>query len=102
MNIDKYKIVVQDEYNLRLTVEVPKGRKPNGEEVKEGETSDKFIGYYGSLSGALKKIANIEIKGLVDANTLGEVLNELQALEARLDLKYGSKIEKNPIVGEEL
>jgi len=89
MNIDKYNIVVQDEYNLRLSVEVPKGKNPKTGEITKDEVSDKFIGYFGSLTGALKKIANMEIKEFSHTNTLESVLEALEALETKLDLKYG-------------
>jgi len=91
MNIlDKYKLVVQDEYNIKLSEEVLK-KEAFGKVPKDGETSEKIIGYYGTLAGALKKVLHLELNHKTDTNTLEEVLKQISALETLIDLKYGSR-----------
>ena len=101
MNIDKYKIEIQDEYNLKLTVEVPKQKSPKGGIPKKGETTEKFVGYFGTLGGALQKITNMELFNSTDTMSLGEVINAIKTLETRLDLKYGSRQYVKEHIGEE-
>ena len=84
MKLDKYKLVVQDEYNIKLSEEVLK-KEAFGKIPKEGETSEKIIGYYGSLSGALRKIVNLELNSKTDTNTLENVLEQISALETSIE-----------------
>ena len=91
MILDKYKMEVQDEYNIKLTIDVPKGKKPGGKEPKEGETSEKVIGYFGTLAGALQKIVNLELNSSTNTTSPEKILNALTALETAIELKYGNR-----------
>ena len=85
IEIGKYKIKQQDEYNLVLSVTVPKGIAFD----KGGEgTTDKFVGYYTTLSGAMSKIMNTE---LLNASKMSDeyldaegVIVAISAMEDRL------------------
>ena len=87
MNIDKYNISIQDEYNIKLSVDIPK-KEAFGKKPKDGETTEKIIGYFGTLSGCLTKIVNLEIDSRVDTNTPEEILKAISALELLIDKKY--------------
>lgn len=93
MKIEDYEIEVMDEFNIRLSLIVPKG---------DGTATLRFIGYYATLAGVLKKILNRGLKQSINTNTLEDILNALSELETRLDLKYGSRIEKKLSVGDKL
>ena len=58
ISIGKYTIVKDDEFNLKLTVNKPKGSFRGKQ--SEG-TTDKLIGYFGYLDQALSKIVNLEL-----------------------------------------
>ena len=101
MTIDKYKIVVLDELNLKLTVEMPK-RTSFGKDYVEGETTEKFLGYFGTLSGALIRLVNNELKSQTDESTVQELIESLNTLESRIESKYGSRGFKKLTVGDVL
>jgi len=91
MNIlDKYIATVQDEYNIKLS-EVVLKKEAFGKVPKDGETSEKIIGYYGTLSGVLQKILHLELNSKTDTNTLEDILKQISSLEECIELKYGSR-----------
>ena len=91
MNIlDKYKLVVQDEYNLKLSEVVPK-KAAFGKEPENGETSEKFIGYFSTLSGAIKKILNLELKKMSDTQVLENIVKDISSLESCIELRFGNR-----------
>lgn len=68
IEIGKYKIVKDDERNLKLTKTVIKQKGDNA-----GEEGESFIGYFGYLDQALNKIINCEvIEALGDSETITE------------------------------
>lgn len=91
MNIlDKYELTVQDEYNIKLSEIVPK-KEAFGKVPKDGETSERNIGYYGTLAGAIKKIVHLELNSKTDTNILEDILKDISVLETCIELKYGSR-----------
>ena len=103
MNIDKYKIEVMDEFNLKLTMIIPAGKNvKTGEEPEEGKTSERFIGYYSSLAGALIKLTNMELKDQLDQMVIGDVINAIQSLEDRINEAYGSRRFTKLSIGDKL
>lgn len=91
MNIDKYIMTVQDEYNIKLSELVPK-KEAFGKVPKDGETSEKIIGYFGNLAGAIKKVVHLELNRSTDTTSPKQILKDISALEERIDLKYGKKL----------
>jgi len=88
MKFEKYTIEAQDEYNIRLGQDVEK-KAAFGKEPKEGDTSNKFIGYYSSLGDVIKKIINLELKSQINTNTLESILEAIYELETRIDSTFG-------------
>ena len=101
MNIDKYNLVIQDEYNIKLS-EVVLKKEAFGKVPKEGDTSEKIIGYFGSLAGAIKKIVHLELNSKTDTFTLETILEAISELEQRIDLKYDTDFKLKEHIGLKL
>jgi len=99
MNIDKYKMTIQDEYNIKLSIDIPK-KEAFGKKPKDGETSEKIIGYFGTLAGAIKKMVHLEIDSKVDTFTAEEIISSIVTLETLIESKYSSRQYVKDHIGE--
>ena len=83
-----YTIRKEDKYNFGLYKTQPKGRAFG----KGGEgTTEKLIGYYGKLSGAVNKLINndlLESDNLGDAQAVIEAISRIETLvESKFDIE---------------
>ena len=88
VSIDKFTIETLDDYNFSLFETRPKKPMRGSEEDTSGLTTMKHIGYFGSLSFALKKILSETLKAS-DELTTQQLFDKLTTIETAIDIKYG-------------
>lgn len=86
IEIGKYTIMSLDEYNFGLYETKAKGSFRG--ETREG-TSEKLIGYYGNLGGALNKIVNETLLSSDEHFTAQSIKEAFTTVETNLNDAYG-------------
>ena len=81
----KYTIKKEDKFNFGLYKTVKKGTAFGKGGVG---TTEKFIGYYGKLSGAVNKLLNNEILESDDVLDLKSLLETISRIETLVESKY--------------
>ena len=83
--IGDYTIKTEDKYNFGLYKTVQKGTAFG----KGGDgTTEKLVGYYGTLSGAINKLLNNELLEADDSLDLEKLMELITTVETRVNKAY--------------